>query len=281
MPGLTPAECAQISTAFHDAILGCLSIEPPGSTSADTIVFNTGVFPPDSPATITLEVLPTLDGDTVDGSSAGVILTGPASCLVLDSGNTIKGLQIRNCNYGVYIVGDNNTIGGSTAAERNVISGNVTSGINFRGGRDNVVKGNYVGTDATGTTALPNSVGVEVYPDSHDNIIGGGTEGERNVISGNGVGVSIWGATAGKNIVKGNYIGTNAGGTALPNGRGVEIFRQPIQHNRRHGSRRGNLVAFQHQRWRACARPQHCRHPHPRQLHPLQRWQGHRVVSRR
>jgi CSLREA domain-containing protein len=249
MPGLTPAECAQISTAFYDSILGCLSVDPPGAASADTIVFDAGVFPPASPATITIDpglvVLPTLEGDTVEGSSAGVILTGMASCLILQSDNTIKGLQIYNCNYGLYVSGDNNTIGGSAAAERNVISGS-TTGVLLRGGLNNAVKGNYIGTDAAGAAAVPNTVGVEVYPDSHDNIIGGSTEGERNVISGNSVGVSIFGPSSGIASIKGNYIGTNAAGTAaIPNFTGVEMY-QGAQDNTIGGTAagEGNLIAF-------------------------------------
>ena len=59
---------------------------------------------------------------------------------------------------------NNNTIGGTTPAARNVISGNLASGVIllFAGSTGNVVAGNYIGTDATGTAAIPNDDGVSV-----------------------------------------------------------------------------------------------------------------------
>src|SRR4030042_1668718 len=129
---LTEGECGQVSPAVWDAVHGfCVSLAPPGGTSADTIIFDPSVFPPANPATINLgETLPDLDwnDDTIDGSSAGVILNGVTSlytCLDIDSSNnTIKGLEIYNCSIAILIDGNNNTIGGDTPAERNVISSN-------------------------------------------------------------------------------------------------------------------------------------------------------------
>jgi titin len=119
-----------------------------------------------------------------------------------------------------------NRIGGPTPEERNVISGNNT-GVDIGGPADvgNLVMGNYIGTDITGTRAVGNvghglsvSVGERVF-------IGGLTEGERNVISGNGMsGVSLG---VDFNWVAGNYIGTDfTGKTALGNNHfGVSIDR--------------------------------------------------------
>src|SRR4030042_768370 len=70
-----------------------------------------------------------------------------------------------------------NTIGGDTAEERNVISGNGSHGVYINGsGTDgNYVKGNYIGTDAAGTADLGNSnAGVYIY-DAPNNTIGGTT----------------------------------------------------------------------------------------------------------
>lgn len=94
-------------------------------------------------------------------------------------------------------------------------------------GNDNVVQGNYIGTDVTGNTAMPNgSNGVEAA--GHDNLIGGTTAADRNVISGNDdYGIYIGGnaITSYANTIQGNYIGTNASGTAaLGNDRyGIQI----------------------------------------------------------
>jgi hypothetical protein len=216
---LSQGECAHVSGAYWD--VWCFSPVQIG-TGAETIVFDTTVFLPGSPATISLgSALPTLDigGDTINGSSAGVIVDGVSKAFycfdITSANNTIKGLQIRNCKAGVLIHAgaEDNTVGGTTAGGRNVISGNdwgvwitddPTSG--------NTVKGNYIGTDATGTSALGNTIGVFVVSTGQTNTIGGATAGERNVISGNGDGVVI--NTSYGTVVKGNYIGTDATGTA-------------------------------------------------------------------
>ena len=81
----------------------------------------------------------------------------------------------------------------------------------------NVVQGNYLGTDVTGTAAGPgNSQGV-LIDDASNNTIGGTGAGAGNVISGNsGDGIDI---LSDGNFVLGNKIGTNAAGTAaLGNG---------------------------------------------------------------
>ena len=126
--------------------------------------------------------------------------------------------------YGIEIKGSNNHIGGSGAAARNVISGNTRNGIAIArsGGpaSGNAIQGNYIGTNATGTAALPNGeVGIIVYPAASSTLIGGGTAGVRNIISGNGWrGID---SAAPSTRIQGNYIGTNAAGSApLGNGLG-------------------------------------------------------------
>jgi len=123
-----------------------------------------------------------------------------------------------------------NTIGGTTAAARNVLSG-CGFGVHITGTKStgNVVQGNYIGPNAAGTGAVRNSngsqsIGVNIG-NASNNVIGGDTAPARNVISGNSVnGVRVAG-TAAANAVKGNYIGTDAAGTAaLPNRTGVEIL---------------------------------------------------------
>jgi ELWxxDGT repeat protein len=88
---------------------------------------------------------------------------------------------------------------------------------------DNLVQSNFIGTNLVGSAALPNAGdGIEILA-SFMNRVGGTTEGQRNVISGNGqVGIRIGGtvdAPATRNIVQGNYIGLTGSGTAsLGNG---------------------------------------------------------------
>jgi hypothetical protein len=133
-------------------------------------------------------------------------------------------LRLANLLHGVYLWGSRDvTIGGATTGRRNIISGNYWHGV-FLFGSDvrSSVLGNYIGTDVTGTVAIPNSwaqvTSAGVYlRDARYNQIGGPGPGEGNLISGNAVfGITLdW---ASYNAVQGNRIGTNAAGTAaLPN----------------------------------------------------------------
>ena len=149
-------------------------------------------------------------GNTVAGNWIGLSASGTA-----DGNGT--GVLIESGS-------NTNTVGGTTAADRNLISGN-TSGVAIDGTTDNVVEGNYVGTNKSGSTAVANATGVVVRNGATTNTIGGTTAAARNVISGNATdGVQITGGSATANTVSGNRIGTNAGGTAaLPNATGVVI----------------------------------------------------------
>ena len=145
-------------------------------------------------------------GNVIVGNFIGTDATGERA--VLNSAN------------GVLIDGSsNNTIGGTAVGARNVISGNIGAGVSIDpGATNNVVLGNFIGTDATGERAVPNSANGVLIDGSSNNTIGGTAVGARNVISGNtGAGVSIDpGAT--NNVVPGNFIGTDATGEqAVPN----------------------------------------------------------------
>ena len=111
-----------------------------------------------------------------------------------------------------------NTIGGIAAGARNVISGAPNGGIlldsNTGNGSNNVVQGNYIGTDITSNVGLGNGIGIDVAALN--------TTIEGNVISDSQLLAAIFIAanagTATGTIIQGNFIGTNAAGTvALPN----------------------------------------------------------------
>jgi MBG domain-containing protein len=163
--------------------------------------------------------------NTVQGNYIGVDATGTVGL-----GNRFIGIIIR--------AGSNtNTIGGTTAAARNVISGNGTQGAGFEGIRifgasGNQVLGNFIGTNASGTAAIPNSgdgivLGFGGTPAAApNNFIGGTAAGAANVISGNDFsGIEILDSGSTGNQILGNFIGTNATGTlAIGNkAHGVEI----------------------------------------------------------
>jgi hypothetical protein len=118
-----------------------------------------------------------------------------------DLGNGRAGVALSGMFFSV--------IGGATAGHRNVISGNVF-GIESIGG-SYVIQGNFIGTDVTGTAAVPNTVGIHLAGDDH--LVGGNVPGAGNLISGNGgEGLVIQGGSS--NTVQGNLIGTDVGGTA-------------------------------------------------------------------
>jgi titin len=122
---------------------------------------------------------------------------------------------------GVAIFSNDNVIGGTEAAARNVISDNL-SGVAIRfaigpDGQRNKIQGNLIGTDATGSLALGNRV-YGVWSNAVDDTeIGGTASGAGNVVSANGYhGIEISGS---RGVVQGNYVGTNAAGDApLANG---------------------------------------------------------------
>ena len=119
-----------------------------------------------------------------------------------------------NTGAGIPVLGNSNIIGGTTAADRNVISGNDSHGIHLDSAGDVQILGNYIGTNAAGTAALGNGwQGIYVDNGSQRTVIGGAAAGARNVISGNVTGIQFLGGST-DGVVRGNYIGTNAAGTA-------------------------------------------------------------------
>ncbi|MCY7386239.1 MAG: right-handed parallel beta-helix repeat-containing protein, partial [Microcoleus sp. CAN_BIN18] len=171
------------------------------------------------------------------GISSGILINGPTANQNRVVGNLIGtditgNVALGNSVYGISIgSASNNIIGGTTPQERNIISGSQTAGIAFLQApgstavpATNRVVGNYIGTNISGTAALGNTLGV-VIAVGESNIIGGTTPQERNVISGNQMGVLFLGNEVTNNRVIGNYIGVDVNGnTELNNnGSGVTI----------------------------------------------------------
>jgi CSLREA domain-containing protein len=153
-----------------------------------------------------------LDATTQPGYASAPLIeltgTGIFNGLLLSNttGNTVRGLVINGFDLG----------------------------IDISGGGQNRVEGNYLGTDVTGTTAVAGfNWGAIRIRGSVDNVIGGTTAAERNLISGFGAGVSILSfaspASTG-NVIRGNYMGTNASGTdKIAAGSGSVMTRVWIQ----------------------------------------------------
>jgi M6 family metalloprotease-like protein len=178
------------------------------------------------------------------GTSRNLVLgnfLGTDATGTLALGNGWAGVGV---NYGA----TGNTIGGTTASARNLISGNRNLGVSIADGATsgNVVLGNYIGTDVSGTLPLPNTWGIELGYGTHDNRVGDGTPAGRNVISGNvalGVGLHTAGTTA--NQVNGNIIGPGADGRAgLKQGLGVYIVNGAVSNVIGSEDGLGNTIAF-------------------------------------
>lgn len=95
------------------------------------------------------------------------------------------------------------------------------------GGGDNTIAGCFIGTDATGTQAVPNLLGIRLQNGAAGNRIGLATPGWGNVISGNtNTGISLAGAGEHNNFIQGNFVGVDAVGEHdLGNGEvGIEII---------------------------------------------------------
>lgn len=186
----------------------------------------------------------TIDGTTQPGysGSAPVVGIGPASGVsigiglnVNSVGNLITGLRVDGFGTGIAINGDFNVvqnswigldkantdgvvingseglIGGTTAAERNVISNNANTGITVGGSAlDTVIEGNYVGTDKDGSYGISSHTSAGILVMGGSTTIGGTVAGAANVISGNANGIIFDSAMFG--TIQGNLIGVDATG---------------------------------------------------------------------
>ncbi len=161
----------------------------------------------------------------------GILFSGATTTGNIVSGNYIGTncdgtAAVPNALGGILVFeqANHNTIGGTEPGERNTISGNQTCGVWLDGAgvTNNTVAGNYLGLNAAGTAALPNTAaGVHIVRGASDNVI------SRNVLSGNGSdGCRIADVGTTGNRLVGNFAGTDASGlSAIPNGFvGVGIF---------------------------------------------------------
>lgn len=135
-------------------------------------------------------------------------------------GTDVTGLIPIINNKGIVVASNNNQIGGTNPAARNVIANNRNNGFEIRGAH-NSVQGNFIGTDINGTVAMPNNIGILVT--GSFNQIGGTTPEARNIIASSvSSGIYLQGATG--NIIEGNYIGTDVSGS-LPRANGSHGIR--------------------------------------------------------
>ncbi|MDX1925308.1 MAG: right-handed parallel beta-helix repeat-containing protein [Pirellulaceae bacterium] len=175
-----------------------------------------------------------ITSNTISGNTlSGIVLTGSANSNTITHNKigtrTSGAAALPNGGEGILIQSSGNQIGGNRVGLRNIISGNGKTGISITGATasNNVVEGNYIGTNLTGTAAIPNiSDGIRVT-DAANNRIGSATVAAAgNLISGNGgSGITFSQANSTGGLAVGNLIGTTANGlSALGNvGSGVLI----------------------------------------------------------
>jgi titin len=168
-------------------------------------------------------------GNLISGNSGtGLVLGGTQGSMVLGNliGTDLTGSNAIPNREGLIITAAGSvTVGGASPGAGNLLSGNRSAGILFERGSDTVIQGNLIGTDATGTRAVGNGLGVVVALSgvSGINTLGGTAANQGNLISGNkGTGLEI-DRSAGL-LVEGNQIGTDLSGTvALPNTTGILV----------------------------------------------------------
>ncbi len=162
----------------------------------------------------------TAGGSTVRGLS----LTQFTNAIVLASNDNVVELNwigqsedglFRANRNGVGVQGNGNTVG-----RGNVIVNNQGDGVSITGS-NNIVIGNLIGIAADDNDGL-NFTGVYMGITAGANRIGGTDPLDRNVISGNRIGVYADSTTV-QNLILGNYIGTTRDGArARGNGTGIE-----------------------------------------------------------
>ncbi|QDT09713.1 right-handed parallel beta-helix repeat-containing protein [Planctomycetes bacterium K23_9] len=180
----------------------------------------------------------------VGNQNVGIAITDPTADLNRLVGNYVgtdySGANSGNSSFGILVRSSNNTIG--EPGFGNTISGNGRSGLVLSGpsANNNVVQGNYIGTNDDGSVAVPNSAFGIFVTGANNNTIGGAFLEEGNVVSGNGgSGVAI-ATNASGNVVEGNAIGLNGNrDDALPNG-STGIFLRAGANNTQI---RGNSIA--------------------------------------
>ncbi|MBI1886578.1 MAG: CSLREA domain-containing protein [Chloroflexi bacterium] len=199
-------------------------------------------------------------GGTVSGSRNIISGNGTRGVEIFDegaTGNLVQGNYIGtdvdgttamgNIGNGIFISGaPGNTIGGTTAEARNIISAN-NAGVEIfdTAAKDNKVQGNFIGTDVDGTTDLGNTLYGVFINGAPRNTIGGATSGARNVISGNDdAGIFISGSGAKNNKVDSNYIGTTKGGAAALGNTFDGVRVGGVASNNTIGGNPGNVIAF-------------------------------------
>ncbi len=168
-----------------------------------------------------------ISGNVISGNVNGLILSGSLNSILNNHiGVDPAGEKAVPNNDGIWVITSNHIIG--SPGKGNLISGNKVNGIFMRNGAtDNHIAANRIGTDITGSRAIPNLTGLLLEGNyTVNNTVGGVNVGEGNVISGNlnfGILDSLG---ANRNLIYGNFIGSDKDGkVVITNGKGgIALF---------------------------------------------------------
>ena len=230
--------------------------EANANAAIDTIEFDIPgpgvhrIAPTDRLPAITAPV--TIDGYSQPGASRNTLAVGNDAVLLIEINGQAApgGNNAGSDRYGLFVTatGSNTTITGLVV--NGFSDGTWGEAIKTQYAEGVVIEGNFIGTDPTGAFAVPNTQGVrfdDISSRTAPHRVGGPDPAQRNVISGN-LGYGIWNGRwdIGKsNVIQGNYIGTNAAGTApignLQAGIFVEVTTTPLIGGT--GAGEGNLIS--------------------------------------
>lgn len=216
-----------VITSAKDSGLGTLRQALQDAQPGDIITFDSGIFNPEEPVTIELKSgLPPISQGylTIDASNAGVILDGSQTSgdwtvgIEITSGhNIVQGLQVVHFSgYGIMLdstaqfntIGGDRNIGVGPLGQGNLFSDS-SDGVGIRGS-DNLIVGNLIGTDVTGSMIMGNRApGIFLEENASRNVIG-----PDNIIAFNGTvgggGVEIRSVNAQGNSITANSIHDNS-----------------------------------------------------------------------
>ena len=240
-----------------------VSVPPPQHPITDTVSIDGTTQPGFAGSPVVVVSMPAWGCDSIYGHSGEILAFRNGS-----GGSIVRGLALIGGGVGIRIGAPNVTvagnyigldpggsaapvsnctgisldhlearIGGTTASDRNVISGSRHSGITIDGGGSgSTISGNYIGTNAAGNASVPNGhSGIEAAVSgmlfSHRLTVGGTEPGAGNVISGNShAGIAVWPTSTSllaarmEWVIAGNRIGVDATGTsAVPNEVGISM----------------------------------------------------------
>jgi len=180
-----------------------------------------------------------LDGYTQPGSSANTLAVGSNAILLIE-------IDATNMSPALVLAGPNGA-GSSGSTIRGLVIDHIgADGISIGSGfgvgsDDDVIRGNFLGVDPTGTAN--SSTGTPLACETSSGaIIGGSAPADRNVISSTNNAIS-WNTCSDASI-QGNYIGVNAAGTAaLPAFNGINMGQGSGNHIGGTAPGEGNLIA--------------------------------------